>query len=465
MSEPDTSSSATETRSPGLVYAISGIAAVGGFLFGYDTGVISGALLFIDDEFSLTPFIEGVVVSSILVGAMVGAVGCGPLADRYGRKRAIIAAAVLFSVGALLAAFAPSVSMLVVARVVLGIAVGAASVLVPLFIAEAAPPAIRGRLVSTNQLMITIGILGAYLTNSAFAYPGGWRWMFGLGLVPAVILGVGMFFLPETPRWLVEKGRLDEARAVLGRLRDPETAAAELSDIRNVHDTEDEKASIRDLAAPWVRPALIAAIGVSVIGQASGINTVIYYAPTIFESTGLGVSASILGTVGIGVVNVIMTLVGMALVDKAGRRMLLMIGFSIMAACLAVLAFVLSSERLADSAGWIAMICLAVYIAAFAVSVGVVVFVLPSEIYPLRIRGSAMSATLLCNWGMNFLVALTFLSLFDALGRSTTFLMYAVICALGWLFAVKLVPETKGRSLEEIEVWLRERDTSGSASR
>ncbi|MGP5072439.1 sugar porter family MFS transporter [Arthrobacter rhombi] len=447
-------------KSPKLVYAVSAIAAVGGFLFGYDTGVISGALLFINDDFSLTPFTEGVVVSSILVGAIIGAVGCGPLSDRFGRKNTIITAAAVFTIGALLAAFAPTAEFLVVARLVLGVAVGAASVLVPLFIAEAAPPAIRGRLVSANQLLITIGILAAYLTNALFAYDGGWRWMFGLGVIPAIVLGVGMLFLPETPRWLFEKGRTDEARSVLGRLRDPQTAQSEYQEIhRSIHEDVQPKSTLRDLTTPWVRPALIAGIGVSVFGQASGINSVIYYAPTIFNSTGLGASTAILGTVGIGAVNVIMTIVGMSLVDRIGRRVLLMTGFAVMSITLLVLGFVLHGESLDLSAGWIAMVCLAIYIAAFGASVGIVVFVLPSEVYPQRIRGSAMSATLMCNWGMNFVVSLTFLSLFDALGKSWTFWLYALICALGWLFAVKLVPETKGRSLEEIESWSRARAT------
>ncbi len=441
-----------------LVYAVSIIAALGGLLFGYDTGVISGALLFIGDEFHLDPLSEGVVVSSLLIGAMIGAIACGPLADKIGRRLSITGAATVFAIGAIVAALAPNVETLIAARVILGIAVGAASVLVPLFIAEAAPPAIRGKLVSFNQLMITLGILVAYLTNAAFAYDGGWRWMFGLALIPSAALGIGMLFLPETPRWLVEKGRIEEAKAVLLRLRGPRIAAAELGDIQRTKSAEQHKSTLRDLAKPWVRPALIAGIGVSVIGQASGINTVIYYAPTIFNATGLGPAAAILATAGVGAVNVVMTLVGMSLVDRVGRRLLLMIGFAIMTLSLLVLGLVLLPDPLPASAGWIAVICVAVYIAAFAVSVGVVVFVLPSELYPLSIRGSAMSTTLLCNWGMNFIVSLTFLSLFNSLGKSPVFWLYAVICALGWFFAVKLVPETKGRSLEEIESWLRSRE-------
>lgn len=456
---------AVPPRTTRLVYLISVIAAIGGFLFGYDTGVISGALLFIEKDFTLSPFVEGVVVSAILVGAFLGAFGCGPLSDRIGRRRSIVVLAVIFLVGSVLAATSVSVPMLIGARVVLGIGVGGASVLVPVYISEAAPPHLRGRLVSVNQLLLTVGILAAYLTNALFDYNGGWRWMFALGAVPAAVLALGILPLPETPRWLVEEGRRDEALQVLHRLRDDRTAERELAEIDEIRQEEqEEQTSWRDLLQPWVRPALIAGIGVSVFGQAGGINTVIYYAPKILQGAGLGSSSAILATVGIGAVNVVMTVVGMSLVDKAGRRLLLMVGFAVMAVCLGVLGVALGG-KVSGATGVIAIICLLVYIAAFAVSVGVVVFVLPSEIYPLRIRGAAMSATLMCNWGMNFLVALTFLSLLNGLGASLTFWLYAFVCVLGLGYAIKLVPETKGRSLEDIERWLRSRRTDVPAPR
>lgn len=452
--------SATAARTPRLVYLVTAITAIGGFLFGYDTGVISGALLFIERDFHLTPLTEGIVVSAILVGAILGALGAGPTSSWLGRRRTILITAGVFAAGSIWAALAPNTGNLIAARVVLGIAVGAASVIVPLYIAEAAPPKIRGRLVATNQLLITIGILGAYLTNALFAYDGGWRWMFAIGLVPAFALGVGMLFLPETARWLAEKGREDEALAVLMRLRTPEVAHRELEDIIAVRDGggERRRARLRDLTQRWVRPALVAGIGVSVLGQASGVNTVIYYAPTIFNQTGLGASSAILATAGIGLVNVLMTIVGMWLIERAGRKRLLIIGFSIMALCLVVLGIVLGPAASAETSSYIAIACLAVYIAAFAVSVGVVVFVLPSEVYPLAIRGAAMSTTLVANWGMNFIVALTFLSLLQLLGSDITFWLYAAVCVLGVLYAVFLVPETKGKSLEELEQGFRDRD-------
>ena len=446
----------THGSTPRLVYLVSVITAIGGFLFGYDTGVISGALLYIEKDFTLSPFVEGVVVSAILVGAILGALAGGPLSDRIGRRPALLVLAVIFCVGSLLAAFSVSVPMLIGARVILGVAVGGASVLVPVFISEAAPPHLRGRLVSVNQLLLTVGILGAYLTNALFAYDGGWRWMFALGVVPALALALGILPLPETPRWLVEQGRRDEALDVLKRLRGNDRAAVEeLEEIERISEEEEQQhTSVRDLLQPWVRPALIAGIGVSVFGQASGINTVIYYAPKIFTAAGLGSSSAIFATVGVGVVNVIMTLVGMSLIDKAGRRLLLMIGFATMALCHIALGFVLGGT-VDGTTGVIAIACVLVYIAAFAVSVGVVVFVLPSEIYPLRIRGAAMSTTLMCNWTMNFIVSLTFLSLLSGLGKSPTFWLYAAVCILGFGYAARLVPETKGRTLEQIERWLR----------
>jgi sugar porter (SP) family MFS transporter len=451
-------------RTPRLVYLVTIITAIGGFLFGYDTGVISGALLFIERDFHLTPLTEGIVVSAILIGAIIGALLCGPVSDRIGRRRTVLITAAVFAVASVGAALAPDVGSLIAARIGLGLAVGAASVIVPLYIAEAAPPHIRGRLVATNQLLITIGILGAYLTNALFAYDGGWRWMFAIGVVPALALGIGMFFLPETARWLIEKGRPDEARAVLGRLRDPETAQQEFDDITAIRDSADthRRARLRDLTKRWVRPALIAGIGVSVLGQASGVNTVIYYAPTIFSDTGLGASSAILATAGIGLVNVIMTIVGMALIERAGRRRLLIGGFTVMALCLIVLGIVLGPAAGSEAASFVAIACLAMYIAAFAVSVGVVVFVLPSEVYPLAIRGAAMSTTLVANWGMNFVVALTFLSLLQLLGSGITFWLYATVCILGVFYALFLVPETKGKTLEELEREFRAKDPSNA---
>jgi sugar porter (SP) family MFS transporter len=449
-------------RAGGLVYGITVVAAIGGLLFGYDTGVISGALPFITDEFGLSPFTSGMVVSAILVGAMVGALGSGTLADRYGRRKMIMVAAAVFAVGAVLAATAPSAGMLILARGVLGLAVGSASTLVPVFISEVSPPRLRGRLVSVNQLMITIGIVLAYAVNYAFAASENWRLMFAVAVVPSVALGVGMLFLPETPRWLVRAGRPGDAKRVLARVApgsDVEAGLAQISTVRS-----GGKVRIRELTGRWMRPALVAGIGLQILGQASGVNTVIYYAPSIFEQTGLGTSAAILATVGVGVVNVLMTLVGMALVDRVGRRSLLLVGASVMAVALAVLAASVGLLGETGASSVIAFVCVVVYIAAVAASLNVVVFIIPSEIYPLRIRGTGMSVTLFSNWSLNFLVSLTFLTLLTSIGTSATFWLYAALCAALVVFTARYIPETRGRSLEQIETDLRQRPGGSAAA-
>ncbi|PSK89685.1 sugar porter (SP) family MFS transporter [Murinocardiopsis flavida] len=445
-SEPDPGTAGGSTR------GIITVAAVGGLLFGYDTGVISGALLFIEQDFTLTPLLSGVVVSSILVGAMVGALSSGSLSDRFGRRPLLIAAALLFAIGSVAAAAAPSAALLVAARVVLGLAVGMASTLVPVYISEMAAAGRRGRLVAVNQLMITIGIVLAYAANYAFADVGGWRAMFLVALLPAAVLGVGMVFLPETPRFLIRTGRTEEARAVLARLRGGAGVEAEIAEIAGARG-ETGGAGLRGLLRPWVRPALVAGIGLQILGQASGVNTVIYYAPTIFRETGLEASGAILATVGIGAVNVVGTLVGMNVVDRWGRTRLLTAGAAVMAVSLAVLAVALGIGGPAAPA--LAFGAVVLYVVAVATSLNVVVFIIPTELYPLSVRGSAMSVTLFANWGMNFLVALTFLSLLEALGGAATFWAYAAVCAALALFAARVIPETKGRTLEQIEADLR----------
>ena len=255
-------------RTTKLIYFFG---ALGGLLFGYDTGVISGAILFIEKDLGTTPFLNGLIVSSLLVGAMIGAALCGPLADGLGRRRLVLLAAVIFCVGAIGAALAPNAAMLVLFRVILGLAVGAASLIVPLYLAEMAPTEIRGALSSLNQLMIVSGILVAYIVNYALAASEAWRWMVGLAVLPSLILLVGMYFAPETPRWLVSKDRDDEAREVLRRTRDEASVESELEEIRRIEELEEE-GGLRELMAPWVRPALVAGMGLAILQQIIGIN-------------------------------------------------------------------------------------------------------------------------------------------------------------------------------------------------
>src|SRR5918911_941835 len=427
--------------------------SLGGLLFGYDTGVISGAILFISKDLGLTPFLEGLVVASILLGAAVGAASAGPLSDRLGRRNIIIIAAILFSIGAIGAALAPNVGILVLFRLVLGLGVGSAALIVPLYLSEIAPTHIRGAISSLNQLNIVFGILFAYIVNALLASAGAWRWMLGLALIPSLILLIGMLFLPETPRWLVSQDRDEDAREVLRRSRDEETVEKEIRDIREVE--EQEEGGLGELTASWVRPALVVAIGLAVFQQIIGINTIIYYAPTTLTNVGYGAAAAIYANLVIGAVNVVMTFVAIRLIDQVGRKPLLLVGLVGMVISLTVLGLstLLLSEPSSptDAVAVITLLCLAGFIISFAATWGPTVWVMLPEVLPLRIRGTAMGVAIFLHWIANFIVSQTFPSLLASLGPGPVFLGYAVVGVLAFIFVSAFVTETKGRSLEEIE--------------
>jgi len=444
----------TEADGKRLVYLATAISALGGMLFGYDIGVISGAILFIKSDFSLSPGLEEIIVSSVLLGSLVGAVGGGLLADRLGRRRLLIATAVVFALGAVGAALAPGTAWLVAARIVAGAAIGIASFVAPLYISEIAPVAIRGKLVSINQVALTSGIVISYGIDYAFAGSQAWRWMFALAVIPAAAFALGLMFIPESPRWLVGRGHVDQARAVLKRIRGPDQVEGELTEIR--HSVTQQKGHWSELLGPRLRPAMIVGIGLAIAQQITGINTVIYYAPTILNFAGLSSSSvAILASVGVGVVNVALTLVAMQLIDRVGRRPLLLVSLAGMALSLFVLGLAFALPQLAGSLGWIAVIGLMTYVGSFAVGLGPVFWLMLSEIYPLRIRGRAMSVGTVANWSANLIVALSFLTLTQVLGTAPTFWLYGVVSVGAWVFAFFLVPETKGRSLEDIEAHWR----------
>jgi sugar porter (SP) family MFS transporter len=439
----------------GFVYYAVAIAALGGLLFGYDTGVISGAILFITKQFSLSSTMEEIVVSAVLVGAIVGASMGGAMTDRFGRRGLIIVAGLIFIASSLGTALAPSVPFLIAARVVSGIAIGLASFLSPMYIAELVPARVRGALVAVNMLAITTGIVAAYLTDYALTGNGGWRWMFGLGVVPAVGLTIGMWFLPDSPRWLISKSRTDEARSALARLRSPEEIGPEVADIEQTtaKTSRDWKT---ELFRPSLRMPLIIGIGLALFQQLSGINTVIYYAPTIFKYAGFqGARASILAAVGLGIVMLCSHVVAIFLIDRVGRRPLLLVGIAGQVVGLAALGAAFHFKQLSSSVGDIAVASLVVYVACFAFGLGPVFWLLISEIYPLAVRGAAMSAATVANWAMNLVVAVTFLTLVHVVGRSSTFWIYGAITVCAWVFIYKLVPETKGKTLEQIEAGWR----------
>ncbi len=447
-----TEPTAAEDEGKRFVYMAAAFAALGGLLFGYDTGVISGAVIFIKKDFALSVFPQELVVSMVLAGATVGALSGGRLADRFGRRAILLATSVIFIAGAIICAVAVSLSMLVVGRIVVGLGIGLACTTVPVYISEVAPPEARGWQVSLFQLAITIGILCAYLVDYAFAKTEAWRWMLGLAAIPGAILGLGMLFLPESPRWLAKGSHPEAARKVLMRIRGGVDVEAELQEITRTLQQAEGHGRWADLLLPAVRPAMIVGIGLAVFQQVTGINTVIYYAPTIIQSAGIpSASGAILATAGIGLVNVMMTIVAMWLIDRVGRRPLLLTGIAGMILSLGVLGAAFHTSSQSASLAWVAVITLMAYVAFFAISLGPIFWLLIAEIYPLKIRGLAEGTAAGACWISNLLVSMTFLSLVQAIGPGLTFWLYGLLAIGSLFFSYLLVPETKGRTLEEIE--------------
>jgi sugar porter (SP) family MFS transporter len=439
-----------------MIYFLASIAAIAGFLFGYDEGVIAVARPLLEKDFPMTPLVGGFMTAAVPLGALFGASLAGRITDRYGRRRVLMAAAALFAVGALIAAGMTATWILVAARLVLGLAIGVAAVTAPLYIAEAAPLAIRGALVSTYQLAITFGILASYLTGLAITGDGMWRTMFALGAVPGLLFLIGLMFLPESPRWLVLRGMPDKARASLARLRGPGAPVErELDEIvRTAKAEADQKRSYATLLAPTIRPALIVGMGLFFLQQLSGINAVIYYAPEIFNHAGFDSGKTqVLATIGVGTVNFVTTILAMYLIDRMGRRPLLVLGFVGTALTMLLIAFAVLNPNLVPA--WVVIVALLLYIASFAISIGPLPHVMMSEIFPLNVRGPGMSMASISNWGFNFLVVFTFPLMLAGVGLAFTFTIFAIICIGGILFTLARVPETTGISLEAIEVHLK----------
>jgi SP family galactose:H+ symporter-like MFS transporter len=433
------------------VYVTAAIAGLAGLLFGYDTGIIAGALLSIQPEFGLGSFASGMVVGAVPVGAVAGAWFASSRGDLLGRRTLILVSAGVFIVGAIGSAVADSALLLIIARVVIGLGIGVASAIAPVYISEIAPPDIRGGLVTFFQLAVTIGILVAYLVGLAFTdVGGGWRWMLGLGAVPALVLALGVVRLPRSPRWLIMTGDEEGAKEALARIRTggPEEISREVADIRSSLG-EEKGASWRDLLQPVVKAALVVGIGLAVLQQITGINTVIYYAPTIIQQAGIGSdSSAILASLGVGVINVLMTVVALRLLDRAGRRTMLFIGVSGMSLSLFLLGAAFLGSGTFTSV--IAIVSLMLFVSSFAISLGPIFWLLNAEIYPLNVRSKAASAGTMTNWFFNFLVSLTFLPLIDLLTQSGAFWFYGLVGLVTLWFCWKFVPETKGRSLEQI---------------
>lgn len=438
-----------------MIYFLALVAAIAGFLFGYDEGVIAVARASLEKDLPMGPLVGGFMTAAVPLGAMVAASVAGPITDRFGRRSVLMAAAFLFAVGALMAAIINTVMLLIVARFLLGIAIGMAAVAAPLYIAECAPLKSRGAMVSTYQLAITVGILVSYLTGVVIddeAAKGMWRIMFGLGIVPGVLFLAGLALLPESPRWLVRQQRTQEARASLARLRGPaadvDGEVAEM--VRSVATELNKPVGYGALLDPAVRPALIVGVGLFFLQQLSGINAVIYYAPDIFSHAGFdSTRTQLLATIGVGVVNVATTVLAMFLIDRLGRRPLLVVGFLGAAVTMLVIALGVVFPKVVPS--WLIIAMLLLYIASFALAIGPLPHLLMSEIFPLRVRGPGMSMASLSNWGFNFVVVFTFPLMLAGPGLAFTFTLFALICLGGLVFTLTRVPETTGHSLEAIE--------------
>jgi sugar porter (SP) family MFS transporter len=451
---------ATATVKP-FVYVAVGVAAIGGLLFGYDTGVISGAILFVTKQFSLSATMEEIVVSSVLAGAVLGSLLGGALSDRFGRRKMIILSGIIFTVSAIGTALAPTVSWLIAGRTVSGVAIGIASFIAPMYIAELAPAKVRGALVAVNMLAITTGIVVAYLVDYALSGSQGWRLMFGLAAVPSISLVAGMWMLPDSPRWLISRSKIAQATLALRRLRTESDISPEIADIQQSMGKQSGTWK-QELVRPSIKMPLIVGTVLAVFQQTTGINTVMYYSPTIFKFAGIiGVGPAILAGAGLAAVMWCFHVLAIFLLDRVGRRPLLLIGIAGQVFGLAVLGAAFKIQQLASFKSDVAIAGLVIYVASFAVGLGPIFWLLISEIFPLRVRGAAMSAVTMTNWAMNLAVAVTFLTLVAALGRAETFWLYGVIAVAAWVFCYRLVPETKGKTLEQIEAHWR----SGKSAR
>lgn len=453
------SSSAPGTRGAGssLIYIFG---ALGGLNWGYDTGVIAAALLYLREDFNLTPFVEGWIVSALIIGAMIGAAVGGRMNDAFGRWKVLMLTAIIFTIGPFGLAFAPNVEVLIGSRFVLGLSAGLAAVTLPVYLSEIAPARIRGAVTAFYALAIVTGQFIGFVVGAALAQAEAWRWMLGLAVVPSVLFLAGLFFIWETPRWLVQKHREQEAWEVLRYDRTEEEARQELEEIKEMERIEEEEgvAGLREFLAPWVRPILIVGIGLALLQQFMGINTIIYYTPTTLTRVGFEDQGAVIANVGIGVFNIIAVLLAIRYADRLGRKPLLLIGAIATTICLGVLATTsLTAGEITDvgPVAIITLICLGAYIFFFQGSWGSIVWVMLGEIFPLGIRATAMGVATVLLWGANFVVALTFPPLLEALGVGGLFLIYTFICFGAILFVMFLVPETKGKSLEQIEQDLR----------
>ncbi|MCM3653375.1 sugar porter family MFS transporter [Metabacillus litoralis] len=446
------------------------ISTFGGLLFGYDTGVINGALPYMSEQLGLNSFTEGLIASSLLFGAALGAVFGGRLADYIGRRQNILYLAVLFFVAALGCTLAPNTTVMVIFRFLLGLAVGGASVTVPTYLAEMSPAESRGRMVTWNELMIVGGQLLAFVFNAILGNTMGdnshvWRYMLFIASLPAIFLFFGMLRVPESPRWLASKGRNKDALSVLQKIRAEKQAKSELREMEAAlaEETEMKTATFKDLAIPWMRRILFIGVGVAIVSQATGVNSIMYYGTEILRDAGFQTSAALIGNVANGVISVLATLVGIWLLGKVGRRPMMLTGLTGTTSMLLLIA--LFSQILEGSAAlpYVILTLTVTFLAFMQGAIGPVLWVTLSEIFPLRLRGLGMGMSVFFLWITNFVIGLMFPILLEKIGLSSTFLVFGVIGVVSIFFMRKHFPETKGLTLEEIEHYFRNFDQGTQA--
>lgn len=431
------------------IIGISFISALGGYLFGFDFAVISGALPFLRKEFALDPVWEGFLTGSLALGCIVGCIIAGSIAEKFGRKPGLMLAAFIFAVSSLAISFSTWLAYFITMRFAAGIGVGMASMLCPMYIAEISPAKVRGRNVAINQLTVVLGILITNLCNYFLADAGNnaWRWMFGLGTVPALVFMLGVLFLPESPRWLMKVGRHEDAEKVLYKIGSEEFVTSTQEAIQKSLKGATSKESYRAVFEKAVRPAVLIGITLAVFQQFCGINVVFNYTSTIFASVGSSLNQQLFETVSIGIVNLIFTLLAMWQVDKLGRKPLMLIGSLGLSIFYIVLAYLLQNHLSAKLVSVFVLLAISTY----ALSLAPITWVLIAEIFPNKIRSAASTVAIVSLWGAYFILVFTFPILAKVLGTYGPFYMYAAICFLGFLFVLKKVKETKGQTLEELE--------------